>query len=177
MKIIEALKEINLKKNQLKRLYDIRQDNFKIIIPKNMSLEEALIDFKSLNIIKFDEITERISKLSSDIMIMREKILITNISTIVHLEEIGDISLSRLKLMIDEIRSELAQLNLYQTKRGGFFDSKKFMSTDDEEKEVAQMNSLELENLVQENELKKIKMESILDKINAKTDLLSSLNQ
>ena len=173
MNVVEALKEIKLKKGQIKRLISIREDEFSIIIPKDLTLEEALNDKKKYNIIGFKELSNKIEALAIDITDLREKLLITNISTILP----KGYSLARLKLKIDEIRSELAQLNTLNPSRGrSLFDSRKLRSTEDEEKEVPQMNALEIEDLIQSLEDKKGRLESELEKANANTTLLDSLN-
>ena len=176
MNIVETLKEIKLKKNEIARLISIREETFMVIIPKEISLKDALADNEKYNLVVFDKITDKISILSEKIMILRENLLFTNISTYTTFEN-NKISLARLKLMIDECRSELAQLNtLVSPRRRGLFDTRKLRSSEDEEKEVPQLNALEVESKIQSLETKKGKLESALEKINANTKLLDPLH-
>ena len=173
MNVVEALKKIKLMQGQIKRLISIREDAFSVVIPKDISLEEALKEKKKYNIVGFEDITAKIDALSREITALREKLLITNVSTILS----EGYSLAKLKLMIDEMRSELAQLNaLIPSRRRSLFDSRKLRSSEDEEKEIPQLNALQIEGKIQSLEDKKGVLEAKLEKANANTKLLDSLS-
>ncbi|MBD3227379.1 MAG: hypothetical protein GF329_04250 [Candidatus Lokiarchaeota archaeon] len=167
MRISTALKKIRTLKNELSRLIAIRKKNFYVIIPKNVSIEDADIE------IRFNEITDRIDKTLNEIAILRERLLRTNINTYVEID--GEkVSLSLLKLLVDNVRSELAQIQSIKNSGYSFTSRQRRISTtDDEEKEVAQLNDLELENKVKELEKQKLALEKKLEYKNATTKLVS----
>ena len=110
MNITKALKERKMLKNELKRKLKIRKDNFIVIIPKDASIE----DMKKLGdtnreFVSFEDITENIDSIVRELRNLSERILITNINTIVEING-EEVSLAKLKLMVDDKRSELAQL-------------------------------------------------------------------
>lgn len=85
------------------------QFNFFVIIPKNGKLE----DFSERELVKFvdfNKISEEINTIAKMIGNLRERIMKTNIQTIVKVEN-DEVTLAKLKLVIDDIRSELAQLD------------------------------------------------------------------
>jgi hypothetical protein len=168
MKISTALKKLRTLKNELNRLINIRKENFYVIIPKDIEVKDADIE------IRFNEITDRINKVLNDICNLRENLLRTNINT--HIEIDGDqISLSHLKLKVDSVRSELAQVQNIKNSGYSFGSSRrrKIISTEDEEKEVSQLNDLELENMISDLDNKKLDLEKKLEFMNATTDLIS----
>ncbi len=65
---------------------------------------------KETNFVDFEKISSEISEISDTISNLREKVLKTNMSIQVELDG-KSVTLSRLKLMIDDIRSELAQID------------------------------------------------------------------
>ena len=169
MNINQGLKEIRSFKNELKRLIKIRKENFYIIIPKEQKIEEAQKE------IEFNTITDEIKDLSHKISVLREKILKTNINTKIEIDN-NTISISLLKLMIDDLRSELAQIqNLNDDSSSWSLRSsgrRRQISTKElEEKEVPQLNDMGVEKIVKELEEKKNHYEGILDKINNKTEI------
>lgn len=166
MNISSALKEIKLLRNELKRKLKMRQDNFIVIIPKDSNLEQEK-DF-----IPFPKITEEINELMRKISVLREGILKTNINTMVNLEE-KKISLAMLKLLIDDTRSALAQLESINDKGiFGYDRRRRITKTEEEEKEVEQLSDLELEKMIKSLEEKKNKFENLLEFTNTNTDLL-----
>lgn len=166
MNISSALKMVKDLRQELKRLIKMRNKHFVVVIPKESNLEDVE------GIISFGDLTKRMKDLMSRISLIREKILITNINTLVNLNE-GEISLALLKLRIDDTRSELAQLQNLDDDRSFSFDSRRRLrKTEEEEKEVRQLNDLQLEALIKELEDKKRVFEDVLESANATTELL-----
>ena len=122
------------------------------------------------DIIDFLKITDEIRDITKKISDLREKILNTNIITKVEVDG-NQISLSRLKLRVDEGRSELAQLENI-TERGIFDRRRKIVTSEEEEKEIAQLTDLELETRIKELEKEKINLENLLELKNANTELI-----
>jgi len=172
--ITRALKERKMLKNELKRKLKIRRDNFNVIIPKDVTLE----DMKKLGekfekdreFVSFDSITEKIKNIVKELRELSECILITNINTKVEFN--GEkVSLAMLKLMVDDKRSELAQLETIN-ERGIFDRRRRISTTEEEEKEVSQLTDLELESMKKTLELEKNALESLLEFTNANTELI-----
>ncbi|MFX1257922.1 MAG: hypothetical protein ACFFAN_08690 [Promethearchaeota archaeon] len=171
MNISAALKKIKVLRNEIGRKIKIRKDNFYTIIPKNKSLEEVK-SIPESKIIDFYKLTEEVEDIATEITNLREQILKTNINTNVEIDG-ENITLARLKLLIDDIRSELSQLLGITTV--GYYDSprrRRIITTEEEEKEVAQLTDLELENKIMELEDKKVRYENKLDYMNAITDII-----
>ena len=168
MNITKALKERKMLKNELKRKLKIRKDNFIVIIPKDASIE----DMKKLGdtnreFVSFEDITENIDSIVRELRNLSERILITNINTIVEING-EEVSLAKLKLMVDDKRSELAQLE--SINEHGIFDQRRRISTtEEEEKEVSQLTDLELETMKKTLESEKNELESLLEFTNANT--------
>jgi len=168
MNISSALKEIKLLRNELKRKIIIRKDNFFVIIPKDSTLD------KEKNYINFKSISEEIGILMKQMSALRERILKTNIKTNVTIDDERKVSLAMLKLMIDDFRSELAQFN--SMKDDGLFSfdrRRRIRTTEEEEKEVPQLNDLELEKKFKLLEENKVKLENLLEYMNANTELIN----
>ena len=170
MNISGALKEVKLLKNELKRKLKIRKENFFVIIPKKISLQEAKDNPEKFDIIDFLKITDEIRDITKKISDLRERILKTNIITKVEVDG-NQLSLSRLKLRVDEGRSELAQLENI-TERGIFDRRRKIVTSEEEEKEIAQLTDLELETRIKELEKEKFNLENLLELKNANTELI-----
>ncbi|KKK98274.1 hypothetical protein LCGC14_2644370, partial [marine sediment metagenome] len=71
----------------------------------------------------------------------------TNIQTIVTIED-NDITLAKLKLLIDDIRSELAQLDGINERDIFGSRRRRIATTEEEEKEIAQLTDMQLETLI-----------------------------
>lgn len=95
----------------------------------------------------------------------------TNISIQVELDG-KSVTLSRLKLMIDDIRSELAQIDGINEKDIFSSRRRRIATSEEEEKEIAQLTDIELENRIKTLEDRKIKLENILETQNATTQLV-----
>ena len=173
MKITDALVQLKMLKEQISRLYNIRKENFKVYIPKELTLEDVKQDTKKHDIILFDDLTEKIETLESRITNLRERLVKTNVNTMVTLEG-KEITLARLKLLLDDHRSRLSQLmGLSKGARFVYLSTSKGpRSIDDEEKEVFQLNDLEVERLITEEEERKNKLQVLLDTTNAMTDVI-----
>ena len=166
MNISSALKLIKDLRQELRRLIKMRNKHFVVVIPKESNLEDVE------GIISFGDLTKRLNDLMSRISLLREKILITNINTEVDLNG-GKVSLALLKLRIDDIRSELAQLQNLDDVRSFSFDSRRRLrKTEEEEKEVRQLNDIQLEALIKGLEDQKRAFEDALEKANSITELL-----
>jgi len=140
-----------------------------VIIPKEKEITEITPT------ISFKDLTEQIKELATQISNLRERILRTNLTTKVIIG--GEpISLALLKLKIDDIRSEIAQIeNLMDSSYSplGFTRQRRQLLTKDvEEKEVPQLNDLELEKIYKDLELQKNQLEGLLEKQNALTALI-----
>lgn len=167
MNISSGLKKIKLLRNELKRKITIRKDNFFVIIPKDSTLD------KEQDYINFESITEEIGTLTKQISTLREKILKTNIKTNATIDDDKEVSLAMLKLMIDDFRSELAQFN--SMKDDGLFSfdrRRRIRTTEEEEKQVPQLNDLELEERFKSLEENKVKLENLLEYMNTNTELV-----
>lgn len=171
MNITRALKERKMLKNELKRKLKIRRDNFNVIIPKDLTLEDMKkLGEKDREFVSFDSITEKIKNIVKELRELSERILITNINTKVEFND-EKVSLAMLKLMVDDKRSELAQLETINER--SIFDRKRRISTtEEEEKEVSQLTDLELEAMKKTLELDKNALESLLEFTNANTELI-----
>ena len=158
-------------KNELKRKLKIRRDNFNVIIPKDVTLEGMKkLGEKDREFVSFDSITEKIKNIVKELRELSERILITNINTKVEFN--GErVSLAMLKLMVDDKRSELAQLETIN-ERSIFDRKRKISTTEEEEKEVSQLTDLELEAMKKTLELEKNTLESLLEFTNANTELI-----
>ncbi len=171
MKISSALKKIRKLRNELKRKIKIRKDNFHVIIPKNKTLEDIKQNPNEYKIIDIQKISDELNEITRKITDLREQILKTNVTTMAEVE--GEtISLSKLKLLIDDMRSELAQLEGIDER--GYLESRrrKIKTQEEEEKEIPQLTDLELEKLIKDIEEKKINYENILEYMNATTELV-----
>lgn len=166
MNISSALKEINHLRNELTRKIKIRKDNFRVIIPKSSTLEKE-IENPNNHYVNFHKITEEIYNLADKINQLRERILKTNITTLVTIDD-KEITLALLKLRIDKLSSELAQLNGLP-ERDWLERRRNIAKVEEEEKEVMQLSDLELESLIKNIETEKRKLENILDFKNANT--------
>ncbi len=171
MNITGTLKKIKQLRNELKRKIKIRKENFFVIIPKESTIE----DFKKeqdneTEFVDFDKISKNIKEISNEITNLRVKIIKTNINTFVDVDGVS-ITLSRLKLRIDDIRSELAQIegineeNYYEFRH-------RITTSEEEEKQVAQLTDLKIEKLIKKLEEEKIKLENLLEISNANTQLI-----
>jgi len=170
MNISGALKQIKQFKNELKRKIKMRKENFFVIIPKNRKLED-IRNKEEAKFVDFNKISGDINTIAKDISNLREKVLKTNIQTIVNVEN-DEITLARLKLVIDDIRSELAQLDSVNERDIFGSRRRKITTAEEEEKEVAQLTDIQLENLIKQLEEKKMKLENILEVLNANTQLV-----
>ncbi len=171
MNITKALKERKMLKNELKRKLKIRKDNFIVVISKDVSIEDMKKSGDSnREFVGFEDITENINSIIKVLRELSERILITNINTIVEIN--GEkVSLAMLKLLVDDKRSELAQLESINEQ--GLFDKKRRISTtEEEEKEVAQLTDLELETMKKTLESEKNTLESLLEFTNANTEII-----
>ena len=171
MKISQALSKKNDLQKRLGRLIDLRKNNFRVVIKKDETLDEARKSFKDLKIVEFGSISEKINRVVLEITDLRERILRTNVKIEV---QVGDdkVSLAKLILLINDAKSELKQLS--SLKERSLFDRKrKIAKTDEEEKEVDQLTDLELEELVTALEDKKSELQYLLEEANALTELVS----
>lgn len=168
MNVSGGLKKIRQHKNELKRKIKMRKENFFVIIAKDGKIEDIS---NNENFVEFDKISKEIKALAEKISVLREKIMKTNLKTIINVENV-DITLAKLKLLIDDIRSELAQLGTINER--DFFGSRRrrIATTEEEEKEIAQLTDLQLETLILQLEDKKISLENILEVKNANTQLV-----
>ena len=123
------------------------------------------------DLVGFDNISEEIKDLAEKISILREKIMKTNIQTTISVDN-NDITLAKLKLLIDDIRSELAQLSVINERDIFGSRRRRIATTEEEEKEIAQLSDLQLETLILQLEGKKMKLENILEVKNANTQLV-----
>lgn len=171
MKISQALSKKNDLQKKLVRLIDIRKDNFNVIIKKDETLDKARKLFKERKIADFFEVTEKVKSLKGRITDLRERILNTNINTFVEVN--GEkTSLSRLFLLIGNIKSDLKELESINAR--GFLSSRsrKISTTKEEEKEVEQLSDLELEEMKSAHEDEKTELQNLLEFSNANTELL-----
>jgi hypothetical protein len=172
MNVSSALKQVKQLKNELKRKIKMRKENFFMVIPKESTLESFKEqNAKETNFVDFEKISSEISEISDTISNLREKILKTNISIQVELDG-KSVTLSRLKLMIDDIRSELAQIDGINEKDIFSSRRRRLATSEEEEKEIAQLTDIELENRIKTLEDRKIKLENILETQNATTQLV-----
>ncbi len=172
MNVSGALKQIKQLKNELKRKIKMRKENFFVVIPKESTLEGFKEqNAKETNFVDFEKITSEINELSEAISNLREKVLKTNISIQVELDG-KSVTLSRLKLMIDDIRSELAQLDGINEKDIFGSRRRRIATSEEEEKEIIQLTDIELEKRIIILEERKIKLENILETQNATTQLV-----
>lgn len=177
MKVSDALVEVRKLKEQANRLYSIRNDSFKVIIPKGVSIGDARKDPGKYDITSFEDITkEKIEPIEKEIVELRWRVMKTNVATIVDTESINTrlgskTSLAMLKLTIDLLKSRLAQLMSLKEHRSSYL-SRRISSADDEEREVPQLSELDVESLIKGFENEKTKLQALLDKTNASTDLL-----
>ena len=168
MNVSGGLKKIRQHKNELKRKIKMRKENFFVIIPKGGKIEDIS---NNENFVEFDKISEEIKALAEKISVLREKIMNNNIQTIVTVEN-NDITLAKLKLLIDDIRSELAQLDAIN-ERDIFGSRRRRIATmEEEEREIAQLTDMQLETLILQLEDKKMRLENILEVHNANTQLV-----
>ncbi|KKM82426.1 hypothetical protein LCGC14_1237060 [marine sediment metagenome] len=123
------------------------------------------------DLVGFDKISEEIKDLAEKISILCEKIMKTNIQTTISVDN-NDITLAKLKLLIDDIRSELAQLSVINERDIFGSRRRRIATTEEEEKEIAQLSDLQLETLILQLEGKKMKLENILEVKNANTQLV-----
>lgn len=170
MNISGALKQMKQLKNELKRKIKMRKDNFFVIIPKDADLED-LKNSQDAKFVNIDRISEEINTLAKEISNLRERILKTNIQTLIKVEN-DEISLALLKLRIDDIRSELAQLDNINERDIFSSRRRKITTTEEEEKEVAQLNDIQIEISIKQAEERKMKLENILELKNANTQLV-----
>ena len=171
MNVSGGLKQIRQLKNELKRKIKMRKENFFIIIPKSEELEDFKTDNKTIKFVDFNNISGEINNIAKKISTLREKIMMTNIQTIVNVEN-DKITLANLKLLIDDIRSELAQLDGINERDIFGSRRRKISTTEEEEKEVAQLTDIQLDNLISQLEEKKMKLENILEIKNTNTQLV-----
>jgi len=171
MNVSGGLKQIRQLKNELKRKIKMRKENFFIIIPKSEELEDFKTDNKTIKFVDFNNISGEINNIAKRISTLREKIMKTNIQTIVNVEN-DKITLANLKLLIDDIRSELAQLDGINERDIFGSRRRKISTTEEEEKEVAQLTDIQLDNLISQLEEKKMKLENILEIKNTNTQLV-----
>lgn len=168
MNVSGGLKKIRQYKNELKRKIKMRKENFFVIIPKGGKIEDIS---NNENFVEFDKISEEIKALAEKISVLREKIMNTNVQTIVTVEN-NDITLAKLKLLIDDIRSELAQLDAINERDIFGSRRRRIATTEEEEKEIAQLTDMQLETLILQLEDKKMRLENILEVQNANTQLV-----
>jgi len=172
LNISGALKQIRQLKNELKRKIKMRRENFFLIIPKDSTLK----DFKDSRhnieeFVDFEKNSQEIIEISEKISDLRENTMKTNITTKIEVDS-RMITLSRLKLMIDDIRSELAQLDTINERDTFGFRRRRIATIEEEEKEVAQLSDIQLEDRIKKLEQKKITLETILETHNANTQLV-----
>ena len=171
MNISGALKQIKHLKNELKRKIKMRKENFFVIIPKNGKLEDFKNSDETIKFVDFNKVSEEINIIAKKISTLRERIMKTNIQTIVNVEN-DEITLAKLKLLIDDIRSELAQLDGINERDIFGSRRRRITTTEEEEKEVSQLTDIQLEKLISQLEEKKMKLENILEVQNANTQLV-----
>lgn len=172
MKITDALLKLKTLKERIARLYNIRRDHFKTYIPKDTHFDDIKKDPKKYNVILFDEVTERISKVEVEINGLRERLLKTNVSTTVETADGDTVTLAMLKLMVDTYRSKLSQVMDLKNHRFGYSRSRSPVTAEEEEILIEQLNDMELENLISKYESEKNALQLVLDKANARTDLV-----
>ena len=168
MNVTDALLDRKNLTEEIKRLKAISSSHFTETIPKGKTLENVSKEEGS-NVVLFNDIDAQINKIEGELELLRERMLKTNVSKYVKVDN-DDITLSRLKIKIDTIKSRLSHL------MGLRSDSKRYgrmiSSTDDEERNVQQLSDLELEERIKELERVKTRYQQILDKANASTELV-----
>jgi len=168
--ITGTLKQIKQFQNELKRKIRLRDENFNMIIPKELNIREykAKCVEEGEKIVDFYEMSDEIDNILNKIIDLREKILKTNINTIIEIN--GEkTSLAKLKLQIDNIRSELSQIENIGEE---YSYERKLRKVEDEEKKINQISDLEIESIVGKLENKKILLENKLETANANTEVL-----
>lgn len=172
MNVSGALKQVKQLKNELKRKIKMRKENFFVVIPKESTLESFKEqNTKETNFVDFEKISGEINEILEKISNLREKVLKTNIRIQVELDG-KSVTLSRLKLMIDDVRSELAQLDGINEKDIFGSRRRRIATSEEEEKEITQLTDIELEKRIKTLEERKIKLENILETQNATTQLV-----
>jgi len=172
LNISGALKQVKQLKNELKRKIKMRRENFFVVIPKDSTLEDLKENVEEVSkFVNFENISEEINVIAEKISNLRERIMRTNIHTEIDVND-RTMTLSRLKLVIDDIRSELAQLDTINERDSFGFRRRRIATTEEEEKEVAQLTDLQLEVLIKQLEERKLKLENILEIHNANTQLI-----
>lgn len=150
----------------------MRRENFFVVIPKDSTLEDLKENVEEVSkFVNFENISEEINVIAEKISNLRERIMRTNIHTEIDVDD-RTMTLSRLKLVIDDIRSELAQLDTINERDSFGFRRRRIATTEEEEKEVAQLTDLQLEFLIKKLEERKMKLENILEIHNANTQLI-----
>lgn len=172
MNVSGALKKIKQLKNEFKRKIKMRKENFFVVIPKESTLESfKKQNTKEINFVDFEKISREINEISETISDLREKVLKTNINIQVDVDG-KFMTLSRLKLSLDDIRSELAQIDGINEKDIFGSRRRRITTNEEEEKEITQLIDLQLETRIKTLEEKKIKLENILEILNATTQLV-----
>ena len=172
LNISGALKQVKQLKNELKRKIKMRRENFFVVIPKDSTLEDLKENVEEVSkFVNFENISEEINVIAEKISNLRERIMRTNIHTEIDVDD-RTMTLSRLKLVIDDIRSELAQLDTINERDSFGFRRRRIATVEEEEKEVAQLTDLQLEVLIKQLEERKLKLENILEVHNANTQLI-----
>nr|MDO8110366.1 hypothetical protein [Candidatus Sigynarchaeota archaeon] len=175
MNINSALKKLKILQNELTRLETIRQEGFSVTIPKTMKLDDVMKNPGDFKIIPFAEITAKIGKLATEISGLKEQLQKTNVTTILPVRVDGfdgEITLARLKLMVDEFRSELKQMDTLKRGRVFFPAARKMLTSEDEEKTVDQLDTLEIEAMIKQLDDRKRALEDVLEKANFETRLV-----
>lgn len=179
MKITEALKVRKHLTEQIKRNHELRNENFYIFVPKTVTMKDVRENPEKFDITTFKEITDNIDEIEWTLLDLREKMMRTNVDTIVTIPENfivkglsgKKMSLAKLKLIIDKYRSNLAQL--MNLRKEGRYDRKSAsLSTEDEEKKIPQLKGKEIEEIITKLEDEKRKLETLLEGTNGRTEVI-----
>lgn len=145
MKVGEMLNELKKEEAELKRLFAIRKETFWVEGKKQVPIE-------------IRELNERIQKKFEVIRKRKLEIQENNLKT-----NIGTMNLTEAILKIADLRNEITQLN--ELKSGGDVFSR---YREEKENKVAQLNPLQIEELIAQLETEKTMLDSQIQSINWK---------
>ncbi|MBU0662853.1 MAG: hypothetical protein ABH854_00935 [Candidatus Diapherotrites archaeon] len=148
MKIGEMLGELKKEGADLKRLTELRRETF-------------WVENKCKPAVSTAELTGRIRKKAESIRKRKLAIQENNLRT-----EVGGLRLAEAILKISDLRDEISGLN--ELRNG---DNDHFRFRDEKEKKIAQLNPLQLEELIGQLEAEKAKLDSRIQSVNWKEEL------
>ena len=171
MNISEALKKIRQLKGELSRWLKYRWLSFYVIVPDDTSFDKISEELEKHDHTDFAKATEKINEITPLLIDLREKILITNLQTKVKLPDNTEITLAKLKLLIDEIRSELAHLG--RLNKMVYYGLRKHeLLTKTNGRVIQQIKDIKIEKMIKVLEEKKVNFEKILEQANTTTILI-----